>query len=48
MPATLAERLGFAARERIAIVHCDDIGMCRSANEGAFEALLAGPPPAAA
>jgi hypothetical protein len=43
MAATLAERLGFGAEERIAIVHCDDIGMCRAANEGAFEALLAGP-----
>jgi predicted glycoside hydrolase/deacetylase ChbG (UPF0249 family) len=43
MNATLAERLGFGAGDRIAIVHCDDIGMCRAANEGAFEALLAGP-----
>jgi len=36
---TLAERLGFAADDRIAIVHADDIGMCNAANEGSFEAL---------
>jgi predicted glycoside hydrolase/deacetylase ChbG (UPF0249 family) len=40
---SLAERLGFAADERIAIVHCDDIGMCHAANVGAFEALDRGP-----
>jgi predicted glycoside hydrolase/deacetylase ChbG (UPF0249 family) len=39
----LAERLGFAPGERVAVVHCDDIGMCHAANEGAFEALDAGP-----
>jgi hypothetical protein len=39
MAATLAERLGFAASDRIAVVHADDIGMCHAANEGAFEAL---------
>ena len=43
MAATLGERLGFAAEERIAMVHCDDIGMCHAANVGAFEALDAGP-----
>jgi predicted glycoside hydrolase/deacetylase ChbG (UPF0249 family) len=43
MAPRLSERLGFAAEERIAIVHCDDIGMCGAANEGAFEALLRGP-----
>jgi hypothetical protein len=32
MAQTLAERLGFAADARVAIVHCDDIGMCRAAN----------------
>ena len=36
---TLAERLGFAADDRIAIVHADDIGMCNAANVGAFDAL---------
>jgi predicted glycoside hydrolase/deacetylase ChbG (UPF0249 family) len=43
MGETLAERLGFAATDRVAIVHCDDIGMCHAANEGAFEALAKGP-----
>ncbi len=43
MATTLAERLGFASDERVAIVHCDDIGMCRAANEGAFAALAHGP-----
>ena len=43
MVATLAERLGFSATDRVAVVHADDIGMCHAANEGAFEALLAGP-----
>jgi predicted glycoside hydrolase/deacetylase ChbG (UPF0249 family) len=41
--ASLAERLGFEPGERIAIVHCDDIGMCRPANQGAFQALRRGP-----
>jgi hypothetical protein len=40
---TLAERLGFSASERVAVVHCDDIGMCHAANEGSFEALRNGP-----
>lgn len=43
MTESLAQRLGFAADERIAIVHCDDIGMCHDANLGAFAALDAGP-----
>ena len=43
MPPTLAERLGFASNDRIAIVHTDDIGMCHAANVGAFAALEAGP-----
>jgi len=43
MGSALAERLGFRAEERIAIVHCDDIGMCHAANAGAFEALDRGP-----
>jgi predicted glycoside hydrolase/deacetylase ChbG (UPF0249 family) len=41
--SALAQRLGFAAGDRIAIVHCDDIGMCHAANQGAFEALARGP-----
>ncbi len=40
---SLLERLGFAAEDRVAVVHCDDIGMCHAANEGAFEALANGP-----
>jgi hypothetical protein len=43
MAETLAERLGFGADERVAIVHVDDLGMCHAANEGGFGALLAGP-----
>jgi predicted glycoside hydrolase/deacetylase ChbG (UPF0249 family) len=43
MPPTLAERLGFAPTDRVAVVHCDDVGMCHAANEGAFEALASGP-----
>jgi len=43
MTAPLAERLGFAAEDRIAIVHVDDLGMCHAANEGGFEALENGP-----
>ncbi len=43
MAASLTERLGFGADERVAIVHCDDIGMCHAANQGAFEALRRGP-----
>lgn len=43
MSGTLVERLGFGARDRVAVVHCDDIGMCHAANLGAFEALDRGP-----
>ena len=43
MPPSIAQRLGFAPDDRVAVIHCDDIGMCHSANEGAFEALLSGP-----
>jgi hypothetical protein len=42
MPRTLAERLGFAASDRVAIVHADDIGMCHAANLGAFQVLREG------
>src|SRR5262245_845876 len=43
MASTLAQQLGFAADARVAIVHCDDIGMCQAANDGAFAALQGGP-----
>ena len=43
MTDTLAERLGFSSTDRVAVVHCDDIGMCHAANVGALEALTAGP-----
>jgi hypothetical protein len=43
MSPSLAERLGFAATDRVAVIHCDDVGMCHAANEGAFEALRNGP-----
>jgi predicted glycoside hydrolase/deacetylase ChbG (UPF0249 family) len=43
MPAPLAERLGFSNDARLVVVHADDVGMCHAANEGAFEALVAGP-----
>jgi hypothetical protein len=39
---SLAERLGFAANDRVAIVHADDIGMCHAANLGAFDAFANG------
>ncbi|HSJ95766.1 MAG TPA: polysaccharide deacetylase family protein [Myxococcota bacterium] len=38
----LAERLGFAAGDRVIVLHADDIGMCHAANEGAFEAMERG------
>jgi len=43
MPRTLAERLGFGADEKIAVVHVDDLGMCHAANVGGFEAMANGP-----
>jgi predicted glycoside hydrolase/deacetylase ChbG (UPF0249 family) len=43
MSLTLAERLGFDAADRVAVVHADDIGMCHAANLGAFQALREGP-----
>jgi hypothetical protein len=39
MGRALAERLGFAADDRVAVVHVDDLGMCHAANQGGFEAL---------
>lgn len=43
MPPSLAERLGFSPTDRIVVIHCDDVGMCHAANDGAFEALRNGP-----
>jgi len=43
MPQSLTERLGFSPTDRVAIIHCDDVGMCHAANDGAFEALRNGP-----
>jgi predicted glycoside hydrolase/deacetylase ChbG (UPF0249 family) len=43
MSLTLAERLGFDATDRVAVVHADDIGMCHAANLGAFQTLREGP-----
>lgn len=39
---SLAERLGFAATDRVIVLHADDVGMCHAANEGAFEAMERG------
>jgi predicted glycoside hydrolase/deacetylase ChbG (UPF0249 family) len=33
------ERLGFAPGTRVAVIHVDDIGLCRAANAGALDAL---------
>ena len=43
MASSVVEQLGFAATDRVAVVHVDDIGMCHAANVGAFEALENGP-----
>ncbi len=39
---SLAETLGFAADERVLIVHVDDLGLCADANVGGFEVLAEG------
>ncbi len=36
---SVIEQLGFEPQERVVVVHVDDIGMCRAANEGALLAL---------
>ncbi len=38
----LAERLGFAADDRVLILHADDVGSSHSANAAAFECLEKG------
>ena len=39
---SLAEQLGYSADDRIAIVNCDDLGLCHSANEGIYESMRQG------
>jgi predicted glycoside hydrolase/deacetylase ChbG (UPF0249 family) len=39
---TLAERLGYAADDRLLIVNCDDLGSTHSANVGCYDALREG------
>jgi len=40
--ATLSERLGHSADDRLVIVNCDDLGWCHAANVGTYEALREG------
>ena len=40
--ATLAERLGYAATDRILIVNCDDLGVSRVANRATLDAMTRG------
>jgi hypothetical protein len=42
VPATLSERLGFRADDRVLIVTCDDVGSTHAANIGSFEAVRDG------
>jgi predicted glycoside hydrolase/deacetylase ChbG (UPF0249 family) len=39
---TLAERLGYAADDRLLIINCDDLGVCHAANVGVYESLRQG------
>jgi len=38
----LAERLGYAADDRLLIINCDDLGSSHAANEGVYESLRSG------
>jgi predicted glycoside hydrolase/deacetylase ChbG (UPF0249 family) len=40
--ASLAERLGYRATDRLVIVSCDDLGTCHALNEGIYDALARG------
>lgn len=40
--ATLAERLGYRAEDRLLIINCDDLGSSHSANIGVYECLRSG------
>jgi predicted glycoside hydrolase/deacetylase ChbG (UPF0249 family) len=42
MRASLAERLGYGAGDKLVIVNCDDLGSTRSANVAIYEALRDG------
>jgi predicted glycoside hydrolase/deacetylase ChbG (UPF0249 family) len=39
---TLAERLGYAADDRLVIVNADGLGLCHAANEGTYQSLRSG------
>lgn len=40
--ASLAERLGFNADQRILIINCDGLGLCHAANAGVYSAVRRG------
>ena len=40
--ATLAERLGYQADDRLLIINCDDLGSSHAANSGVYDALRNG------
>jgi len=40
--ANLAARLGYPVDARIAIIHCDDLGLCPATTGGGFDAMTAG------
>ncbi|MGI8711553.1 MAG: polysaccharide deacetylase family protein [Acidimicrobiales bacterium] len=42
MTATLAERLGYRADERLVIVNADELGLSHAANEGVYDCLRSG------
>jgi predicted glycoside hydrolase/deacetylase ChbG (UPF0249 family) len=38
----LAERLGYAPKDRVLIIHADDVGVSHAANQAAFEGMASG------